>query len=225
MGRSRTTPYHPQGNGQCERMNSTILQMLRTLEESQKKKWKDFLNPVTHAYNCTRNSATGYSPYFLMFGRHPKLPIDVILNTNLNHQPTTHKEYLHNREEQMKEAYRLAIKSSERQQNQDSFRRSQKKMLGPLIPQDKVLIKNVVERGGPGKLRSYWEQDIYEVIERLGGQDGVVYKVTKLDKPDGKIRTVHRNLLMLCNNLPLEDANLTNIHNGCKYNNDVSKIV
>ena len=32
---------------------------------------------MTHAYNCIKNASTNFNPYFLMFGRHPRLPIDV----------------------------------------------------------------------------------------------------------------------------------------------------
>ena len=71
------TTYHPLGNGQCERFNSTLCNMLGTLSEEEKSDLKSYLGCMTHAYNCTKHASTTYSPYYLMFGRHPRLPIDV----------------------------------------------------------------------------------------------------------------------------------------------------
>ena len=112
MVRSRTTPYHPQGNGKTERLNQTLLAMLRTLPETKKSHWKDSLHKVVHAFNCTRHEATGFSPFFLLFGRSPRLPVDVIFgiepNVSLDY-PTYVKEW----QSAMKEAYALASKRSE----------------------------------------------------------------------------------------------------------------
>lgn len=51
--------------------------MLLCLMEEEKARWNDFLAHVVHAYNCTQNDATAHSPFFLMFRRHPCLPVDV----------------------------------------------------------------------------------------------------------------------------------------------------
>ena len=72
----RTSPYHPQTNRQCEQFNSTLLNMLGTLTPEQKD-WKTYVAALVHACNCTRNAATGYSLYYLLFGRVPRLPINV----------------------------------------------------------------------------------------------------------------------------------------------------
>ena len=74
-----TSPYHPQTNGQCERFNSTLINMLGTLAKEKKSEWKNPIGTLVHAYNCTWNSATGFSPYYLMFGRQPCLSVDVAL--------------------------------------------------------------------------------------------------------------------------------------------------
>ena len=79
MKKTRTTPYHPMGNGMVERFNKTLLNMLGTLEESQKADWKSYVSTMTHAYNAAVHDSTGFSQFFLMFGRHPRLAVDVFL--------------------------------------------------------------------------------------------------------------------------------------------------
>ena len=62
-----TSPYQPQTNGQCERFNSNLINMLGMLPPEKKSEWKNHIGTLVHAYNCTRNSATGFSPYYLMY--------------------------------------------------------------------------------------------------------------------------------------------------------------
>uniref|UniRef100_A0A674AG09 Gypsy retrotransposon integrase-like protein 1 n=1 Tax=Salmo trutta TaxID=8032 RepID=A0A674AG09_SALTR len=152
---SRTTPYHPMGNGQVERMNRTVLQMLKTLTETQKSNWKESLNKLVYAYNCTRCEVTGYSPFYLLFGRSPRLPVDMLFGLCTE------------------------AGSSER-----------------------VLIKNLTPRGGPGKLRNYWEDTIHTVVRQMGS-DLPIYEL-RPEKGRGRSRVLHRNLLMSCDHLPFE---------------------
>ena len=74
-----TSLCHLQTNGQCERFNSTLINMLGTLPKEKKSEWKNHVGTLVHAHNCTCNSATGFNPYYLMFSRQPCLLVDVAL--------------------------------------------------------------------------------------------------------------------------------------------------
>ena len=77
----RTSPYHAQTNGQVERMNQTIICMIGKLEEDRKAYWSEHLPELLLAYNATCSAVTGYSPYYLLFGRRPRIPVDYLFPT------------------------------------------------------------------------------------------------------------------------------------------------
>ena len=57
---SYTAPYHPMGDGQVERLNGTIINMLKNIAKEQKSRWYEHLNKLSFVYNCTRNDSTGF---------------------------------------------------------------------------------------------------------------------------------------------------------------------
>ncbi|KAK3104940.1 hypothetical protein FSP39_013542 [Pinctada imbricata] len=206
IDKSRTTPYHPMGNGQCERFNRTLINMLGTLEEHQKQDWKSYISPLVHAYNCTRHDTTGISPYKLMFGREPRLPIDMAFGTY--HQPEQHRnttKYIEDLKSRMKYAYDIAQKNTQKNQQKHKKNYDIKVNASSLEVGDRVLVR-IVKFDGRHKLMNRWEEDVY-LITAKPNPDVPVYKVKK-ENGSGKVRTLHRNLLLPVGSRALDDDNL-----------------
>ena len=99
----------------------------------------------------------------------------------------------------MKEAYRIAASKCKAEGDKAKAFYDLKVRSSTLLPEDRVLIKNLSQRGGPGKLRSYWEDKVHIVVHRKS-PDSPVYQL-KPENGTGPIRTFHRNLLFPCGTL------------------------
>ena len=192
----RTTPYHPETNGQCERFNQTLIAMLGTLEEEAKARWPQLVRSLVRCYNATRNRMTGFSPHALMFGYNPRLPIDVDLGLPAPGgwlKGGGHSKYIKRLIKHLEWSYREAAKarSKESDVSKEHFDRHLRGT--SLEPGDLVLVKRNIYPG-KRKIADKWEKGQFVVVERIGGTDGVVYKVKPCD--GGRARTLHRNQLL-----------------------------
>ena len=106
-------------------MNQTIISMLKCLLEHYKSNWRNHVNKLVHAYNSTKSSATGYSPYYLLFGRHPRLSIDLLLPSQSN-RTTLYPDYAKKWEDQMRQAYQIVKNYSETRKKRDINRHNTK---------------------------------------------------------------------------------------------------
>lgn len=185
INKSRTTPYHPPGNGMCERFNKTLISMLKTLDPRNKPRWKEHVASLVHAYNCTQHESTHYSPFYLMFGRTPRLAIDVFLGHNQEYTATVDavKKRLETAYKAATEAAHLAAKKQARSYNK-------KKRGMSLEVGDLVLLKNVGLRG-KHKIADKWQQDPF-VVDAKPNPDIPVYRI----KRGSEVKMIHRNLLL-----------------------------
>ena len=90
-------------------MNQTIIRMIGKLGEDQKAHWSEHLLELLSAYNATRSAVTGYSPYYLLPGRWPRIPVDFQFPTHRDPPDTTSMaRSVATMQERLKEAFEVA---------------------------------------------------------------------------------------------------------------------
>ena len=82
-----STAHHPESDGQTERANRTIEQMLRNYVSSSYDTWDEFLPLITFAYNDSVQASTGQTPFFLNYGQHPARPITLAAQEDISRVP------------------------------------------------------------------------------------------------------------------------------------------
>jgi hypothetical protein len=79
IDKMRTTAYRASANGRVERVHRTLNTLLSKTVSEHQRDWDERLPMVVAAYNAARHETTEYSPYYLMFGREYRTPLDLTL--------------------------------------------------------------------------------------------------------------------------------------------------
>ena len=194
----RTSPYHAQTNGQVERMNQTIICMIGKLEEDRKACWSEHLPELLMAYNATCSTVTGYSPYYLLFGRRPRIPVDYLFPTLHDSPHQTKMEVsVAAMQKRLKEAFTVARCLTSEEVARQCHYYDCKAGAVALQPGDVVMV-HTDGFVGKWKVKDRWEDGGFIVESQL--EDWPVYKFkcpTSNDRQKPRYRILHRNCLLL----------------------------
>ena len=168
--------------------------MLETLTLEQKKDWKSHVPALVHAYNSTKNAATGFSPYYLLFGREPRLPVDVEVGLQRGSQRGSPGEsnYISQLRRRLRFARKKAKYMAQKQQAKHRELYDLKCRGAALDVGDLFLVKQTAWIGRH-EIQDRWESGEYQVVGQ--STPGVpVYPVKGF--AEGMTKVLHRNLLL-----------------------------
>ena len=162
------TAYHPQSQGQVERMNAVVSQTLRCLmsDVSDLTKWTEYLPTVEMVVNSLPNRSTGYSPFFLMYGYHPVLPVELLKGDESTNVETVSKFLM-----RTQEVWRSARAQMEKAVVAQKKYYDQKHRDVQFAVGDTVLLstQNLRLKGIPHKLQRKFCGP-YKILEKIGAQ-------------------------------------------------------
>ena len=115
--------------------------MLGILPTHAKRNWQEWVTTLTHAYNWTVSSTTGFSPYFLMFGQSPNIPLDIEMGVTLMEEgDTLYHNYVKKLRTRLEWAYQVAHKNNQKESEHHKKYYDKKIRCMNLRPDDLVLV-------------------------------------------------------------------------------------
>jgi len=188
ISRINCSPYHPQSNGLCERLNGTLKQMLRKVSTNRPRDWDRWVPSVLFAYRELPQDTLKFSPFELVYGRTARGPMSVLrdlyIRRDIDNEIKSTYQYVVDLENRIVDSVEIAqgnyVESSDKSR-EDS---NKKGPMRELSIGDKVLIFLPMTKN---KLLMQWKGP-YEIVQRV---NAVNYHV--LIK--GKVKTFHINML------------------------------
>jgi hypothetical protein len=134
----RSTPAHPQGNAKCERFNRTLKEAMLRIMDNQPREWYVKLPAALQAYRMATSDVTGFTPFFLLYGRQVRPPVGI--------GPEQGGQPFGNRLDELAEARRLAAKAIEESRRYNRARLEARANVGVSLPVGESVAVKAEER-------------------------------------------------------------------------------
>ncbi len=188
-----TTAWHPQTDGLVERWNRTILQCLRAYVSTDQRDWDEHLDCILFSYRVSEQSSTGYSPFFLQYGRDPVLPLDTVLRCP-DRRYTDAPDYAVQVAQTLKANHHIVQQNIQEAQERQKEYYNRKIHVPPVQIGSKVRVHaKAVPKGKSKKLLAPYRDGPYRVVD----QHGVNLKIVSILNPRKRPRWIHMNLAKL----------------------------
>lgn len=193
--KTRTTPYHPAGNGQCERFNRTLITCCAPCRH---------LGRETGTRACLKCCivttplllllllSTGETPFFLMFGQEPRLPVDFLLGRVESPVGGTVHEWVQEHQARLQVALEGARERLQHAADRRKRHHDKQVKARPLREGQVVFLRDFTARG-PHKTQDRWSSVRYQVLV-APKEGGSVYTIAPVDDPT-RTKRVHRTML------------------------------
>ena len=170
-----------------------LFRMIGKLSHDKKAQWEQHLLELLQAYNSTWSVVTSYSPHYLMFGRHPHLPVDYYFPmVSAYEHSRCMPAYVMDVRRCFKEAYTEAHLQTNCEAEKQKYYYDEATSTAQLVPGDVVLMKNDAYQG-KWKVKDWWSETEYVVVCQV--TDGVPAYEVKDEA--GNVKTIHHNSLFL----------------------------
>ena len=193
IARIHTSSYHPQSNGKTERFHRCMNAMIQAQISEDQTRWDEILQPCLGAYRMSKNESTKHTPFFVIHGRDPVLPVDTLLQPRHRYNGEDYVpamfEHLHN-------AYAQVTQNTQQSREHNKTLIANKSVPSNFQPGDLVFYFDPsVQPGDSTKLTLYWK-NYFRVVSKLGKEN---YCIKNMHT--GKTKIVHSE------NLRHRDAN------------------
>ena len=180
INKSRSSPYHPEGNGTAERSVGKVKTMISSTCEARGipiTEWTSIIDEIVLAINCTPNRSLKCTPFEYMFGNNPgRLPIDNFMQLKSVGEPL---------DQETVRSYAKGNVAEAKQQYKEYY--DTKAVVNKYAEGQEVLVKRT--HGKYPKLSPNWVRGPYHIVKKVGP---VNYWVVN---GEGKGKLLHHNLI------------------------------